>query len=233
MSRILDFANKIGTQITESTNRFVFFAVWVLYFICVLVPVFCVLIVNTMFTNQQPKNRLDKDTVTATVKKMVGFMNIDCQIEAKEELGDNYGYGAIVVSIQTPNNARFLIGKNGQNLKALEHVLRAMLIKPDNFSPGEDSNKAGTVSGGGAREGTIILDVNDYRKSRASYLVDVAKQAVARVRNTQKAEALFPMSAYERRIVHMELAAYPDIATESIGSDPNRRVVIKLFQQLL
>lgn len=154
--------------------------------------------------------KLSKDDILKTVKEMVGFMNIDCQIEMKEESGDSQGEGAIVVSIQTPDSARFLIGKNGQNLKALEHVLRAMLVKGD-------------------KEGTIVLDVNDYRKSRATYLVDFAKQAVARVRNTQKAEALFPMSAYERRIVHMELAAYPDIATESIGAEPQRRVIIKPY----
>ncbi|OGZ75979.1 MAG: hypothetical protein A3G45_02255 [Candidatus Staskawiczbacteria bacterium RIFCSPLOWO2_12_FULL_37_15] len=71
--------------------------------------------------------------------------------------------------------------------------------------------------------------MNDYKKSRATYLIDVAKQTVTRVRNTQKAEALFPMSAYERRIVHMELAAYPDIATESVGAEPQRRVVIKPY----
>ena len=75
----------------------------------------------------------------------------------------------------------------------------------------------------------LILDVNDYRKSRAIYLIDLAKQAVNRVRNTQKAEALLPMTSYERRVVHMELASCPDIATESIGEEPYRRVVIKLY----
>jgi len=154
--------------------------------------------------------KLDRDDVLRAVKKMASFMNIECQIEAREEPADSHGEGAVVVSVQTLDNARFLIGKNGQNLKALEHVLRAMLVKD-------------------GKEGTIVLDVNDYRKSRATYLVDVAKQTVARVRNTQKAEALFPMSAYERRIVHMELAAYPDIATESVGSDPQRRVIIKPY----
>ena len=154
------------------------------------------------------QQKLDKDDVLRAVKKMAGFMNIECQIEAREEPADSHGEGAVVVSVQTLDNARFLIGKNGQNLKALEHVLRAMLVKD-------------------GKEGTIILDVNDYKKSRATYLIDVAKQTVTRVRNTQKAEALFPMSAYERRIVHMELAAYPDIATESIGTEPQRRVIIK------
>ena len=158
----------------------------------------------------ETNKKLNKEEVEATVKKMASFMNIDCQIEAKEESSDDRKENAVVVSIQTPNDARFLIGKNGQNLKALEHVLRAMLVKD-------------------GKEGTIVLDINDYRKSRADYLVDVAKQAVTRVRNSQKAEALFPMSAYERRIIHMELAAYPDVATESIGSDPQRRIVIKPF----
>ena len=158
----------------------------------------------------ETNKKLNKEEVEATVKKMASFMNIDCQIEAKEESSDDRKENAVVVSIQTPNDARFLIGKNGQNLKALEHVLRAMLVKD-------------------GKEGTIVLDINDYRKSRADYLVDVAKQAVTRVRNTQKAEALFPMSAYERRIVHMELASYPDIATESIGAEPQRRVIIKPY----
>ena len=156
------------------------------------------------------QQKLDKDDVLRAVKKMASFMNIECQIEAREEPADSHGEGAVVVSVQTLDNARFLIGKNGQNLKALEHVLRAMLVKD-------------------GKEGTIILDVNDYKKSRATYLIDVAKQTVTRVRNTQKAEALFPMSAYERRIVHMELAAYPDIATESVGAEPQRRVVIKPY----
>lgn len=175
-------------------------------------------------TMSESNKKIDREEILKTVKKMVGFMNIDCQIEMKEEPIGNYGDDAIVVSIQTPDNARFLIGKNGKNLKALEHVLRVMFMKPDRSSSGEGSNES-------LKEGiTIILDVNDYIKSRAFYLVDVAKQAVARVRNTQKAEALFPMSAYERRIVHMELAAYPDIATESIGSDPHRRVIVKPYQ---
>jgi len=158
----------------------------------------------------EANKKLNKEEVETVIKKMVGFMNIECQTEVREEPADSHGEGAVVVSVQTLDDARFLIGKNGQNLKALEHVLRAMLVKD-------------------GKEGTIILDVNDYRKSRATYLVDMAKQTVARVRNTQKAEALFPMSAYERRIVHMELAAYPDIATESVGSEPQRRVIIKPY----
>jgi len=148
----------------------------------------------------------NKDRITAMVKKIVGFMNLDCQVEIQEESGP--GSRAMIVSVYTPDDVRFIIGKNGQNLKSFEHLVRAVLLK-------NNDNR------------NIVVDVNDYKKSRASLVVDSAKQAVSRVRNTQKAEVLAPMSAYERRIVHMELASYPDVATESIGDEPQRRIVIK------
>lgn len=150
----------------------------------------------------------NKEKVAGTIKKIIGFMNLDCQVEIREEVGPESK--AMMVSVYTPDNVRFIIGKNGQNLKAFEHLIRAMLLK----------NNDGQ---------NIVVDINDYKKSRASYVVDVAKQAVTRVRNTQKAEVLIPMSAYERRIVHMELASYPDVATESIGDEPQRRIVIKPY----
>lgn len=150
----------------------------------------------------------NKEKIVATVKKIVSFMNLDCQVEIQEEASSESK--ATLVSVYTPDNVRFIIGKNGQNLKAFEHLIRAMLLKSN------DSRN-------------IVIDINDYKKSRASFVVDMAKQAVSRIRNTQKAEVLSPMSAYERRIVHMELASYPDVATESIGDEPQRRIVIKPY----
>lgn len=152
----------------------------------------------------------NKEKITEAVKKMVGFMNLECQVELREELNPDNRVN-VVVSLYTPDNARFLIGKNGQNLKAFEHLIRSMFLKDIKEVIG------------------ISVDVNDYRRSRAVYVVDQAKQAVSRVRNTQKAEVLLPMSAYERRVVHMELASCPDITTESIGEEPDRRIVVKPY----
>lgn len=148
-----------------------------------------------------------KAKIEETIKKLAGFMNLECSVEFREE--DKEGK-VLFTSIYTPENAKLLIGKNGQTLKALEHIVRLML--PEESEPAN-----------------VLLDVNDYRKSRAVYLIDLAKQAVGRVRNTQKAEALVPMTPYERRVVHMELASCPDVATESIGEEPYRRVVIKPY----
>ena len=148
-----------------------------------------------------------KTQIEEAIKKLVGFMNLECQVELREQKDERK---ALVVSIFTPEDAKFLIGRNGQNLKAMEHIVRMMFVK-------------------NTEDLSLVLDVNDYRKSRSMYLIDLAKQAVTRVRNTQKAEALVPMTAYERRVVHMELAACPDVATESIGEEPYRRIVIKPY----
>ncbi|OGM96367.1 MAG: hypothetical protein A3B86_04520 [Candidatus Yanofskybacteria bacterium RIFCSPHIGHO2_02_FULL_38_22b] len=149
-----------------------------------------------------------KERVMETVQGMAGFMNLECQVNLKEEIDDRNNK-SLLVSVYTPENASLLIGKNGQNLKALEQILRSIFLKKIT-----DINN-------------IVVDVNDYRKSQTNHLVDLAKQTVTRVRSTQKAEAMFPMSPYERRIVHMELASCPDITTESIGAEPNRRIVVK------
>jgi spoIIIJ-associated protein len=151
-----------------------------------------------------------KDKIAETIRLIVGFMDLECRVDIKEETDDK-SVKSIVVEIHTPDNARFLIGKNGQNLRSLEQILRAIFLK-----------KMPEIN-------NIVVDVNDYKRSRTDYLVELARQAVTRVRSTQKAEALTPMTGYERRVVHMELASYPDIATESIGAEPNRRIVIKPY----
>jgi len=117
-----------------------------------------------------------------------------------------------VVSINSTDNLSALIGKNGQNIKALEQVMRLLYFKR---AIAEE------------KPATFVVDLNDYRKLRAKQVIDRAIEAANRVRVSKKAEALIPMSSYERRLVHVELAAYPDLETESIGEEPKRRIVIR------
>ncbi|KKS25135.1 MAG: Single-stranded nucleic acid binding R3H domain protein [Candidatus Yanofskybacteria bacterium GW2011_GWA1_44_21] len=154
-------------------------------------------------------NNEHKSQIEKFVASFAHYLDVPCSVEVREE--DQAGRKAAFVSISTAGDARFLIGRNGQNLQALEHVLRAIVLK-------ENENIQ-----------NIVVDINDYKKSKATRVVELAKMAVTKVRNTQKAEVLSPMSSYERRIVHMELASYPDIATESIGEEPQRRIVIKPY----
>ena len=79
-----------------------------------------------------------------------------------------------------------------------------------------------------ASEVQYIIDVNDYQRRRFDELKDKARMGAQRVRYFKKDITMEPMSAFERRIVHMALQEYPDIATESVGSGPERKVVIRL-----
>lgn len=117
-----------------------------------------------------------------------------------------------VVTIESENDLSMLIGKNGKNLCALEHLLRLIALR-----------KNQTVSA----PANFVLDINNYRRSKSKYVVEQARSAARRVIDTQKAEALAPMTAYERRLVHTELTVYKEIQTESIGAEPRRRIVIK------
>ncbi len=122
----------------------------------------------------------------------------------------SHGEAFFVVDIHSLEQRNLLIGKNGQNLNALEYMARLVFMRQH---PTLECN--------------FIIDVDDYRKSKASYIITVARQTAQRVLHTKRAEALNPMSSYERRLVHMELAAQTHVQTESIGQEPYRRVVIK------
>src|SRR6185369_2407225 len=141
-----------------------------------------------------------KTELMSTIQRLVTPMNVACEVTIHEQKHES-GKEIVTASVSAPENAQFLIGKNGQNLQALEHVVRSIFLK---------GNKEHA-------ETTIFVDVNDYKKSRANQIAAMAQEIVARVRSTQRAEVLNPMSSYERRIVHMELASASDITTESIG----------------
>jgi len=79
------------------------------------------------------------------------------------------------------------------------------------------------------RRGTeaIYLDINNYRKEREKLITELAKAAARKVVATKKEIALPAMNSYERRIVHMELAAHPEVKTESQGTGKERSVTIR------
>lgn len=104
-----------------------------------------------------------------------------------------------------------LIGERGNNLGAIEHIVKKVIRK-----------KYG-------EENKFTLDINDYRMRRLDDLKQDVKIAAKEVRLYGKQVPLRPMSSFERRIVHLLLAEYPDIATESIGREPSRLVVIKPY----
>jgi spoIIIJ-associated protein len=101
-----------------------------------------------------------------------------------------------------------LIGRKGERLSALQHLVNLML-----------SRKMGTWT-------RVLVDVEDYRGRRERQLVEVATRAADRVSDTGQMLQLEPMSALERRWVHLALRDREGITTQSIGEEPMRRVVV-------
>ena len=157
-----------------------------------------------------------KNQLAETIKELVSFMDLECQVDIKEET-DEKGSRSLVASLYTPENARFLIGKNGQNIKAVEHIIKLLYFKKTKLLNTSPSPKPFS----------FMVDINDYRKLRVQQVVEKALEVANTVKVSKKAEALDPMSSYERRLIHVELASHPDLETESIGEEPERRVVIR------
>ena len=73
----------------------------------------------------------------------------------------------------------------------------------------------------------INVDVNNYKKDRERLIAELAKAAARKVLAEKKDVELPAMNAYERRIVHVELAIRPDVKTESVGEGSERHIVVK------
>jgi len=82
------------------------------------------------------------------------------------------------------------------------------------------------VNRGRAHRVRIHVDAEGYRARREESLSRLAKKTAAKVARSHRSIALEPMNAYERHVIHAALQDFPGITTRSIGTDPNRRVVI-------
>ena len=72
-----------------------------------------------------------------------------------------------------------------------------------------------------------FFDVNNYRRERETIITELAREAARKAAATKEEISLPAMNSYERRIIHVELAGRPDVATESVGSGRSRYVVVR------
>lgn len=101
-----------------------------------------------------------------------------------------------------------LIGRRGEKLASLQHLVNLIVAKKE------------------GQYNRIAIDVENYRGRREEQLRDVAERAAKRVIQSGKIIQLEPMPAIERRIVHLALVENPKIRTQSVGVEPNRRIVV-------
>ncbi len=150
-----------------------------------------------------PENKQQIEFAEFATRAILERLGVSFDLEFQEGAEENW-------FIIKTNEAPLLIGEGGQNLAALNHVVRRIA---------EKKFPAITTR--------FLIDVNDYHKKHLEEIKDMARMHAQRVRYFKKEVEMRPMNAYERRIVHTVLQEYPDISTESTGMGPTRRVVIK------
>ena len=138
--------------------------------------------------------------------------------ELQKELPENTTYkitkNEIGLNVEISNeNLGFLIGYRGETLYAFQNILSAIAGK------------------GIEKKVRVILDIEGYKEKREKTLEELAKKVAKTVIKTRKPVKLEPMQAYERKIIHSALQQNDKVQTESIGEEPNRRIVISLKKQ--
>jgi spoIIIJ-associated protein len=147
------------------------------------------------------EERATLETAQTVLTEMLSLMGLQGTVEVAS------GGEASRLNVRGDDLAA-LIGRRGEKLASLQHIVNLIV---------------------GRREGQhhrIAIDVENYRGRREDQLRDVADRAAKRVLQTGKIIQLEAMPAVERRIVHMALLENPKVRTQSVGVEPNRRIVV-------
>lgn len=139
-----------------------------------------------------------KTFILTVLKKME--IDAECEIELKEN-------NRVQIKLEGENMG-MVIGRRGETLDALQHVVQLYVNKEfETFYK-------------------VTLDTEDYRAKREEALTNLAQGLAKKVMRTRKEIVLEPMKPYERRIIHTALQNYNKIKTHSIGEEPNRKLVV-------
>ena len=143
------------------------------------------------------------DRALEHVRAMLDILNIEAEIKT-EVRGDEM----IFIHIASKPAASLLIGRDGQNLDALQYLVNRMILRVGREAP------------------MVVVDVENYRHRQFEKLEQLAQRAVARARETGNEIELDPMSALERKYLHHYLRSHEGISTFSRGDEPERFMVI-------
>ncbi len=143
-----------------------------------------------------------------TLEELLEKMGISAQIEDYiKQPQDEDDYHKLVLNIRG-QDLGILIGRRGETLDALQYITRLIV--------GREVE----------RRVNLVVDVEGYRARRERSLRQLAHRMAERAVSTGRRQVLEPMTAAERRIVHVALRDNNQVETESIGQDENRKVTI-------
>jgi spoIIIJ-associated protein len=136
------------------------------------------------------------------VAQIVQTLGVDAEVVLREESE------AIVVTCSGPD-VGLLIGRHGQTIDAIQYLLNVIAYR----AYGEEKRD-------------VVVDAAGYRARRQATLETLALRVADRVRESGEPEELEPMTAVERKVVHLHLKDVAGVGTTSEGTEPNRYVVV-------
>lgn len=157
------------------------------------------------------KREMSEEAINKAKQNLGDFLNVFLKQISEEELTYNIEDDKYYIYVNIEGEkTNSLIGYRGENLNALQTLL-------------------GAISNKNIEEKTrVILDISGYREKRKKVLEELAEKVSKTVIKTRKKVTLEPMSAYERKIIHSKLQNHPKVTTESVGEEPNRKIVVLL-----
>jgi spoIIIJ-associated protein len=150
------------------------------------------------------------DAAKGILKALLSLMGVAASVVPGDKPfveGEGESTAPIVFDIKG-DDLGILIGRRGQTLSCLQYIVRLIVgHQTEAWVP-------------------IIVDVERYKQRRYETLQALAWRIAEQVKAGREPFTLEPMSAYERRIIHLALAEHPDVTTQSIGEGEARQVVI-------
>jgi spoIIIJ-associated protein len=136
------------------------------------------------------------------VERVAEGIGVRCRIDVREE-------DEAIHVVCGGAELGLLIGKHGQTIDAIQYLANAIVWR------GLEDRKS------------VVVDAAGYRDRRRASLEQLADRAAGEARASGQDVSLEPMTAIERKIVHLYLQEREDVETLSAGTEPNRYVVIK------
>ena len=160
---------------------------------------------------QSEKKELSDEAFEKAKKNVSEFLDVFLKHRSTEYLKYEVSHDKYYIYINIiGEKTNSLIGYRGETLNAMQTLLTSVANK-------EIQERI-----------RLILDISGYREKRKKVLEELAEKVSKTVIKTRKKVVLEPMTAYERKIIHSKLQTNTKVITESIGEEPNRKVVVLL-----
>ena len=134
-----------------------------------------------------------------SVLSAMGVTDFTCTVKVEDN--------QCIISLEG-ENLGFIIGRRGETLDALQYLTGLVANRVDNSYY------------------RVTLDIGNYREKREQALVGLARRLGGQTARTGRRHSLEPMNPYERRIIHTAVQDMEGVTSWSVGSEPNRHVII-------